>query len=212
MRPRHWRELLVICVICFAYATVCRAQTTSLDPKTSAELKKIAKQEEARKKIESTQHVTRTDPALHSDITDNRLNEQQNAVMKELPKVTEMKGWLAKDAQKGLGKYGNWYGPDWCGGQRPSEHNGQMGNMQPIDSLDEACKQHDLDYASAESASDGRARRQIIKQADLDLLQKLNALGDDSRKWPNPPKEVDMAKAYRNRAIEVFKNKVILVD
>ena len=43
-------------------------------------------------------------------------------------------------------RYGNWGGPDWSGGWRPSQHGGANGPNAPIDVLDAAAMRHDLAY------------------------------------------------------------------
>ena len=43
-------------------------------------------------------------------------------------------------------RYGNWAGPDWSGGWRPSQHGGANGPRPPIDALDAAAMRHDLAY------------------------------------------------------------------
>ncbi len=43
-------------------------------------------------------------------------------------------------------RYGNWGGPDWSGGWRPSQHGGANGPLPPIDALDAAAMRHDVAY------------------------------------------------------------------
>ncbi len=45
--------------------------------------------------------------------------------------------------------YGNWGGPDYSGGWRPSQHGGQNGPEGPIDPMDQLFMQHDLAYGQA---------------------------------------------------------------
>ena len=45
--------------------------------------------------------------------------------------------------------YGNWAGPNWSGGWRPSSHGGQDGPKPPIDDLDHAAMIHDHAYEAA---------------------------------------------------------------
>jgi len=43
-------------------------------------------------------------------------------------------------------RYGNWGGPDWSGGWRPSQHGGLNGPLPPVDALDAAAMRHDFAY------------------------------------------------------------------
>ncbi len=204
------RSYLGICaVVVSAYFSISQMPTFAQKIRSSDEIQRALKEGEARKKAQGTQRITRTDPELRLDIEDKILKEQKRDTMKKSPDldVVEIIRSSAQDAQKGLGTYGNWYGPDWCGGQRPSENNGAIGNLEPVDSLDEICRDHDMNYSFADSLTNEREKIQIKKRADIELLSNLNDLDEDPKNWSNPPEDSKRANSYKRRAIEVFKFK-----
>ena len=103
--------------------------------------------------------------------------------------------------------YGKWGGRDWSGGQRPSEHGGEMGSERPVDSLDFCAQQHDRCWDKA----DGSNLQCVADAASSEKKDYCNArfsacarrLGDDPNRWlvpPTPGTEID-ASRYRRGAI-----------
>ncbi len=112
------------------------------------------------------------------------------------------KGRSLKDGPK----YGNWGGGRYSGGV----DGGKVGTKPPVDSSDEAYKEHDQAYEKTKNTpilGDVNAeQKRKIKEDDKMLVKKLKKLNDDPRKWDNPPKEknVEDAKFFRGSAKAFF--------
>ncbi len=66
-----------------------------------------------------------------------------------------------------IAAYGNFCGPGYG---VDATHNT---NLSPIDELDAACQQHDLDYAQIKRTLTGKARQRAITKADIRLLKRV---------------------------------------
>jgi RHS repeat-associated protein len=113
--------------------------------------------------------------------------------------------------------YGNWGGPDYSGGQRPSLNNGQNGSGAPVDSLDALTMTHDLAYGKYGLTPDtpsadcdnqptpcAQEKCRQKRRADAALYLGLNNLGDDPSKWAKPAADPTEASLYRYGAIQYF--------
>ena len=113
--------------------------------------------------------------------------------------------------------YGNWGGPDYSGGVRPSQNGGQNGSGAPYDSMDELFKKHDLAYgqygitmdtpnSNCDSIQDPcqRQKCQAKRKADAALFLGLTNLPSDPSQWTDPAPFPNDAKAYRSGALATF--------
>jgi hypothetical protein len=113
--------------------------------------------------------------------------------------------------------YGNWGGPDYSGGWRPSQHNGQNGPGAPIDSMDQYFMQHDNAYgkygitpstpnSNCDQIQDPCERKKCKekRKADNNLYREVNNLPDDPSQWPSPAPSPNYARAYRWGVLNVF--------
>jgi RHS repeat-associated protein len=128
--------------------------------------------------------------------------------------------WLHSDTHLSdviVPTYGNWGGPDYSGGWRPSEHNGQNGPGAPIDSMDELFMQHDLHYgqygitprtpnSNCDQIQDPCERKkcQEKRKADNDLKHGLENLPPFVDNWNRPPPSPIYAELYRGGALNAF--------
>ena len=127
---------------------------------------------------------------------------------------------LDKDGKipdKWVPRYGNWGGPDWSGGWRPSENGGKDGPSDPIDSMDELFKQHDLDYEKAgvtpstpnkncDKIKDSCEKKKCKDKAAADrkLRDGLKALDYSPAEWEKPAPNTRAALYYRQWTLENF--------
>ncbi|MFE8647298.1 RHS repeat-associated core domain-containing protein, partial [Sphingomonas sp. NCPPB 2930] len=88
---------------------------------------------------------------------------------------------------------GNWCGGKWSGGMS----GGKVGTAEPVDSMDEICKAHDLCY-------DNNTPKLTC---DRELVKDLRSLPNDPKQWKKPPPAGTefSSKGYRKMAIEIFK-------
>lgn len=130
------------------------------------------------------------------------------AKIEALPNRIDKRGrrtLYAAFAQSGLMQYGNWGGPDWSGGQRPFKNGGEAGQAQPVDSLDDACRTHDLAYDQAEDAGSIAERRQAMREADAAFLARLQELKQQGpENWAQPAADPEKARKFLDRAVVVF--------
>jgi RHS repeat-associated protein len=91
---------------------------------------------------------------------------------------------------------GNWGGRCWGGGQQSCGDAG-VGTKPATDSADACYQRHDTCYAKCGSSIT------CIKACDRTMVEELQVLPNDPRKWPQPPRpgtERD-SRIYRDRAI-----------
>lgn len=116
-------------------------------------------------------------------------------------------------AQTNLVRYGHWYGPDWSGGQQPSQNDGKMGSLEPVDSLDEAARDHDLAYYLAGQAAASQERLRLIREADIEFANVLHSLKSiGCANWRKPPQDPVKAQDALEAALVVFDAKIELLD
>ncbi|MBA3774329.1 MAG: hypothetical protein H0X13_18130, partial [Ramlibacter sp.] len=95
---------------------------------------------------------------------------------------------------------GNWGGKCWSGGQY-SCGGKSAGTAPPLDSGDACYQRHDTCYETC------APNKQCIRTCDKKLVDELDALPNDPRLWPSPPRpgtESD-SKSYRDAARRWFR-------
>ena len=118
--------------------------------------------------------------------------------------------------------YGNWVGPDWSGGWRPSEHGGQDGPHAPIDDLDALAQVHDHEYAMYGFTSNtpnshckliaNLCLRDLCKlkaRVDRKLIQGVRGLSANPANWHRHPENGSIpsdwfAKTYKAELPSLF--------
>ena len=123
-------------------------------------------------------------------------------VYKDNEKIKIAEG-IAENLKSFVPRYGNFGGPGWIGGE--------TGEEDPIDSMDEIFKQHDSDYAAADTylkeTGDKTGHEEMIKKADMTMLDSLVSLPYDPNDWDKPASDSGNANNYRGAAISAFEIK-----
>ena len=88
---------------------------------------------------------------------------------------------------------GNWGGKCWSGGQYSCGGH-PMGKAPPTDSADACYMHHDNCYAKCGN------NKQCIAACDGTLIKELQALPNDPKKWPNPPRKGTETDTFRYRS------------
>lgn len=97
---------------------------------------------------------------------------------------------------------GNWGGGCWSGGQY-SCGGKSSGTAPPLDSGDACYQRHDNCYDTCTS----KDKKQCVQSCDRKLVEELDALPNDPRLWPSPPRpgtEGD-SRSYRDAARRWFR-------
>jgi RHS repeat-associated protein len=97
-------------------------------------------------------------------------------------------------------KNGNWCGAGWSGGS--------SGKEPPLDSLDDACMRHDKCYDECRGLqSNTRLMAKCIALCDKGIMDDLDPLDPDPRKWPRPPRKgtEEDSRTFCRDAKDVFR-------
>jgi len=130
--------------------------------------------------------------------TDSEVPEEEGEQGKEAQEDSPGEGYPSQTTWRGEGrtvfdgpKHGNWCGKNWSGGWNPERHKGEDGPLDPIDSLDDACKNHDLGAGACvqkDVPHGGETHLERCgKENDHRFLRDLQGLPDDPRQWKQPP-------------------------
>lgn len=108
-------------------------------------------------------------------------------------------------------KYGYWCGSNWSAGGNPSTEPSNTSNREPLDSLDEACQDHDLCTRSCRPDSE---YTDCQRSCDTDFVSELGKLDGPPKTWPRPPHPAlgDTAAHYRFMAEIFFSGKILWRD
>ncbi|NDV24247.1 hypothetical protein FMS18_16155 [Desulfovibrio sp. JC022] len=108
----------------------------------------------------------------YDDITDSVFNVDPNDQVKKMNSSPLEWGGQGRSLKDGP-KYGNWGGGNYSG----SVDGGKVGSAEPVDSLDEAYKAHDLAYERAKNmdilGDVNKTQKELIQKADEELVNDL---------------------------------------